>query len=105
MNFLFQYMAKEKYKSMPKTYIITEEEKELLKECNNQQLLLYNNTNWVYSQRWECNIVLLQTLNYLNTNNYHKVQFQSLTEEINKGRITSAPYSVLAVHSDFDMMI
>ena len=98
-------MAKEKYKSIPTTFIITEEEKELLKECNNQQLLLYNNTKWVYSQRWECNVVLLQTLTYLNIDDYHKVQYKSLTEEINKGHITNTPYSVLAVHSDFDMMI
>lgn len=98
-------MVKEKYKSTPNTFMITEAEKEALKECNNQHLILYNKTSWVYSQRWECNVVLLQTLNYFNTDNYHKIQYKSLTEEINKGRITSIPYSVLAVHSDMDVLM
>ena len=98
-------MVKEKYKTAPTTFMITEAEKEALKECNNQHLILYNNTSWVYSQRWECNVVLLQTLNYYNTENYHKIQYKSLTEEINKGRITSIPYSILAVHSDMDVLI
>lgn len=102
-------MAKEKYKSVPATFMVTKAEKEALKECNNQQLLLYNSTNWVYSQRWECNIVLLQTLTYYNMDDYHKIQYKSLTEEINKGHIKSMPYSVLAVHtetgSDIEMLI
>ena len=99
-------MVKEKYKSMPTTYMITEAQKEELKECNNQRLILHNNTNWVYSQHRECNVVLLQTLTFYNFDDYHKIKYKSLTEEINKGRsITSKPYSVLAVHSDADKLI
>lgn len=93
-------MAKEKYNPVPATFIITEKEKAALKDCNNQQLLLYNNTNWVYSQRWECNIVLLQTLTYYHAADYHNMQYKNLTEEINKGHITRKPYSVLAVQTE-----
>ena len=92
-------MAKEKYNPMPATFMITEEEKEALKDCNNQQLLLYNSTNWVYSQRWECNVVLLQTV-YIHTDDYHNIRYKNLTEEINKGHITRKPYSVLAVQTE-----
>lgn len=93
-------MAKENYKPIPSTSVVTEAEKKALKECNNQQLLLYNSTRWVYSQRWECNVVLLQTLTYYNTDGYRNAEYESLTEEINKGRVTSKMYSVLAVHSE-----
>ena len=98
-------MAKGKYKSIATAFMVAEAKKELIKECNNQKLLLYNNTNWVYSQHRECNIALLQTLIHLNTNDYHKVQFKSITKEINKGHDTWFPYSILAVHSDNSVMI